>query len=519
MRFADVIALSLSAMWRHKVRLVLTTLGVVFGSLVLAISLAVREGVHETVSQQYQKYGELRLIDIRHGRSSKKSQPPPELVTVKGNMSAAKRKRLEEEITDRWRRNVLPADEEQRGIAKEQVAQIAKFEHVGSVKPLIHLYARAFLKGKAENVICQGAAPEDAALKEQVVAGNVFPAADSDSVIVSEYLLYQLGVVDDEAVADVLGKKLRFEFQAGGASRFVMLSLFEVSGQGLGAGEERVLEKIAQRLPAAIAKMDLAPDEKELIQKLLVEKAGKAAPEAVLVTRDLTICGVIATGKGKKGYSRFAWSYQGQDVVLPLRTAENLYFKFPQFQKHGFDRVIVEVDHIDHVKDVNEKIRALGLESETLSAYIEREQFTYLMIFSSMTVVALIALLVAAIGITNTMLMSVLERVREIGIMKAVGARDLHVRLLFLVEGGLIGLVGGLLGLLLAWATTFPADAWVKSMVERRLNIQLEQSIFAFPWWLVVGVPFFAWLVTTLAAYYPARRAAATDPITALRHE
>src|SRR5262249_25667763 len=111
------------------------------------------------------------------------------------------------------------------------------------------------------------------------------------------------------------------------------------------------------------------------------------------------------------------------------------------------------------------------------------------------------------------------ERVREIGIMKAVGARELHLRLLFLVEGGLVGLVGGVLGLLLGLALSFPADAWVTSLVESRLKIQLEHSLFEFPLWLVVGIPLVTWLTTPLAAYYPARRAARIDPIQALRHE
>jgi putative ABC transport system permease protein len=113
----------------------------------------------------------------------------------------------------------------------------------------------------------------------------------------------------------------------------------------------------------------------------------------------------------------------------------------------------------------------------------------------------------------------VLERTREIGVLKAVGARDGTILLLFLVEGALIGLVGGLLGLLLSWLLSFPGDAWVRSMVNRQLTVKLEESLFAFPWWLVVGAPVFAALTTTLAALLPARRASRINPVEALRHE
>jgi putative ABC transport system permease protein len=143
----------------------------------------------------------------------------------------------------------------------------------------------------------------------------------------------------------------------------------------------------------------------------------------------------------------------------------------------------------------------------------------YTMIFGAMTSIAVIALLVAALGIANTMLMSVLERTREIGIMKAVGAGNGHLQLMFLVEGAIIGIVGGGLGLLLAWGSSYPADAWVRSMVSRDLKVELNEAIFVFPLWVTLAAPLFAALVTTLAAVYPARRAARVDPVAALRHE
>src|SRR5205807_9908608 len=143
-------------------------------------------------------------------------------------------------------------------------------------------------------------------------------------------------------------------------------------------------------------------------------------------------------------------------------------------REQGYRRATVEVDDADHVKEVSAQISALGIGTRSLIEHIEREQFTYLLVFASMTIVAVIALLVAAIGIANTMLMSVLERVREIGIMKAVGARDHHIQAIFLVEGLLVGVVGSLLGLLLGWASSFPADSWVRATVSARLSINLD---------------------------------------------
>jgi putative ABC transport system permease protein len=117
------------------------------------------------------------------------------------------------------------------------------------------------------------------------------------------------------------------------------------------------------------------------------------------------------------------------------------------------------------------------------------------------------------------MLMTVLERTHEIGVMKAVGAKDRHIEMIFLVEGGILGLVGGGLGLLFAWLASFPGNAIAQSMIEKETQGMLEHTVFIFPVWLTLGIPAFAALVTTLAALYPARRAARINPILALRHE
>ena len=127
-----------------------------------------------------------------------------------------------------------------------------------------------------------------------------------------------------------------------------------------------------------------------------------------------------------------------------------------------------------NVKEVVDKVEALGLRSRSIIEFIERQRLTYLLIFGGMTCVAAVALLVSSLGIANTMLMSVLERRREIGIMKAVGAANWQLQALFVIEGGLIGLVGGSLGLLLAWSISFPGDGWVRSMVHRDMKIDLN---------------------------------------------
>jgi putative ABC transport system permease protein len=183
------------------------------------------------------------------------------------------------------------------------------------------------------------------------------------------------------------------------------------------------------------------------------------------------------------------------------------------------DGATVTVDDESNLKEVTRQIEEMGLHQFSLMevANSVRRNILLLSIFTGF--IAFVALLVASLGITNTMLMSILERTHEIGVMKAVGARERHIQMMFLVEGGLIGILGGLLGLLASWIASFPGDSFARKIIEEQTRGTMEGSVFAFPLLLTVGVPFFACLVTTLAAVYPARRAARVNPITALRHE
>ena len=133
---------------------------------------------------------------------------------------------------------------------------------------------------------------------------------------------------------------------------------------------------------------------------------------------------------------------------------------------------------------------------------------------------ALIALFVAAIGITNTLVTSVVERTREIGILRAIGTTRGQVQGMFLTEGAFIGLLGSVLGLALARGLSIPADVWVQDIMKAQIEEETLKSstIFIFPLWLWFSSAAIAVMLTTAAAYYPARRAARVHPIEALRY-
>ncbi len=128
-----------------------------------------------------------------------------------------------------------------------------------------------------------------------------------------------------------------------------------------------------------------------------------------------------------------------------------------------------------------------------------------------------LALAVASLGIVNTLVMAILERRREIGIMKAVGASDRDVKKIFFVEAGSMGLLGGALGVLLGWLIGRVINYGTTVYLTRQ-GLQ-SQDFWYVPLWLVGGAIGFAIVVSLMAGLYPASRAARLDPVEALRHD
>jgi putative ABC transport system permease protein len=462
-RFRDIVSLAFEALAQQKLRTALTSLGVISGSFVLAASLSLREGVQETILREISRFGDLRRVEVMAGYDQDSARAEPKTPQVQGDMSTERRARLQAEMQRRFRPQVQSRPTVP--LTSARLEQLERLPHVRSLAldSLLIVKAKLGNTGKAEPANLASARADDEFLK-RVIVGSYFRADDSQEVLVTEFFLYQLGVFADPDVNAVIGRKLRIE-------------------------REEPLPKLWLR------------------------------PWPEKVTAEYTICGVLRPGDADQPRGRWSWQALDADLVIPQRTLRTLFDRFATTKLYGHDSVLIEVDDPDNVKEVMQQVKAMGLRGDAMLQRVEVDQFIYHMVFSGMSLVAGVALIVAAIGIANTMLMGVLERMREIGVMKAVGARDGQIVAIFLVEGAAIGLVGGLLGLLLAWGFSGPGDAWMQSILEKNTTIRLHGSVFAFPTWLLLGVPGFACLTTTLAAVYPARRASRVDPVAALRHE
>jgi putative ABC transport system permease protein len=510
----DLLRMPLASLGQQKLRTCLTTLGVVFGAFVLAASLSIDEGVQQTIQRESSKGDASRKVTVSSGRRAAETAAADD-VKVAGRMSPDRRERIHKVLawSARWSRS----DQQVINLTQDRLEGLSRMAHVRRMIPLVGGRVVATLGNRPEDASVSCGAGEDPEFRKRVIAGRTFDSDDEKSVLLSEMFAYRIGLIDDADLDQVIGKPLRIEIRGPEDGPSFHVSLTYRSKADGGAEEDAALRQLAWQLPGAFDKFSLTSQESAALRKAIPRESAKVEP--VVVADDFRVVGIfrdLTDVEQKDAWSRFP---ADTDLVLPRRTAVELMLRDPARREGAVDQAVLFVDEVRNVTEVVDKVRALGMNSRSIVEFIERERLTYLLIFGGMTCVAAVALLVSSFGIANTMLMSVLERRREIGVMKAVGAANWQLQAMYVIEGGLIGLIGGLLGLLLAWLISLPGDAWVRSMVRRDMNIDLTGSIFAFPGWIGVTVVVFTVGVTIVAAVYPARRAAKLDPVTALRHD
>ncbi len=190
------------------------------------------------------------------------------------------------------------------------------------------------------------------------------------------------------------------------------------------------------------------------------------------------------------------------------------------FNRDGYNQLIVRAESPDVVVEIAEKINEMGYQASTPQSYVENINSFYVTLQIAFGAIGALSLLVAAIGIANTMAMAILERTREIGLMKAVGATNRDVLSIFLGESAGIGLIGGIGGVILGWGGSWIINDVATTFLSGQPNPYGMGGMAAYtPPWLPLFALLFATLIGLLSGLYPSLRAATLVPVTALKYE
>ena len=471
MRWSDLLRMSISSLKRRKLRTFLTVLGVVIGTASIVVMISLGLGLQESMYAEVEKNGGTTGITVT-GKESSGMYP--------GGSSDEEGKKY---ITD------------------DVIKELRTLGNVKSVEPVYNLSAIA-LKGRYEgSVELCGMTPEGIqSLNLELEAGGRLPDPGSAQL----ELLYGNAVL-----SNFYDKGTGKTYWDTGEAPDIDLkndSLFLIIDQegyyqsqntttgGSPGGSEGGAEAGSQGQQTT------------------------AAPKKYVVKGS----GVIAGGMDDYSMDSFK-VYCDLDKLREYLKKEFSGRVIPgqpstksgkPYSKFVYSSAKVQADDMENVEELAGTIRSLGYNVETNAEYIDSMKKQFAMVQAVLGGIGAVSLLVAAIGIANTMMMSIYERTKEIGVMKVIGCGLKNIRQLFLLEAAFIGLAGGIIGNILSLTMSVVINMFVSGG-----SLGVTGNISFIPVWLLLVSTGFAVLVGTAAGYFPARRAMSLSPLEAIRSQ
>jgi len=485
MSFLDILHLALRNLRQAKLRAVLTTMGVIVGVAVIVTMVSFGLGLQSNMLARFKALDLFNEVLV-FGRGL-------------GNLAGLDRSRARDEGERRDNRG-RSSQNPTRILDETGVKELAAVPGVAYVEPNVNFPAFVRTNGKLQTHSVGGAnIPNASSRFQHFAAGKMISGPTANEAVVSERFIRDFGF---EKPADAVGKTLE------------LLAPPEQKSEGEQEEEE----------------------EEPNFFGIPLDDPGFDESAAGLQTQTFQIVGVLGELKEGAGQGAMRGITPWAGVYIPLQVA-NAWTRehrspmsrvalalarqggnLTEGQTEGYESATVRVTDPVELTRVREKITDLGFGSFSIVDQLDQIRTVFLIIDSVLGLLGGISLLVASFGIANTMIMSILERTREIGIMKAIGAEDREIKLIFFVEAAVIGFVGGVMGVLLAWGIDGVANRLAYRFILKPQGASFI-DFFDLPPYLWLGAILFALIVSVLAALYPASRAARIDPVRALRHD
>lgn len=459
MKFLDLLRLSSSSLLKRKIRTILTVLGVTIGVASIVVMVSLGLGLNKSSMEQMESYGSLTAITVYE---------PGSYYSINATESSS------------------DSSEEEKRLDDALVETIRQLPHVEMVSPILNVSILARCGIYESNVYVQGMSAE---------------AFDAMKIPVGE------GRYPD-------GKDGTLEFFYGNMA----LQSFYVSSTGSYPYYEK----------GELPDIDLMEDpifyifDLDAYYQSRSGSSGSGGTTTVAPPKRYMFdtSGIVAGGDEEWN----SFSYNVYCEIESLKTELKRIFKNKAipgqpttqsgkpYKEIFYNQIYVDVDSIENVAEIQNAINAMGYQASSNAEWVESTQTQYRYIQLVLGGIGAVSLLVAAIGITNTMMMSIYERTKEIGIMKVLGCDLRNIQMMFLLEAGYIGLIGGVVGLAFSYGISVVINRVVQSMGNM-------MTLSYIPPWLALVSLVFAILVGMVAGFFPSLRAMRLSPLAAIRSE
>lgn len=217
-------------------------------------------------------------------------------------------------------------------------------------------------------------------------------------------------------------------------------------------------------------------------------------------------------------FTKLKKDFDRQNKKSAQANGPNATRKDPRKKENKYDEMKISVSEVKYVEEVQQQVKDLGFQASSLTEALDNMKKTSSMIQAILGGIGAVSLFIAAIGITNTMVMSIYERTREIGVMKVIGAQLWDIKRLFLFEAAMIGLFGGLLGIGMSYGVSYIINTVIQGMGNSGEYYGPPIQSFI-PAWLALSSLGFSTVIGLLAGYYPAVRATKLSALEAIKNE
>ncbi len=461
MKFPDLLIMSMNNLRRRKLRTVLTVLGVIIGTAAIVVMVSLGIGLNEMTMEQIASWGSLTTIEVYSQSSGGGMQM----------MGAAM--------------SSQNSESEPNYITDKVIDNFKRIPHVTGVSPVLNMnvvmrqgaYISTYvqLKGVSQSYLeqlelAEGRLPQPGELG--LVFGNGVIRDFTNAKTGKGY--WDTGEMPD---VDPMGKPMFVIFD--------MDAYYQSQGSGSSSDGTPVKPP----------------------KKYMIETTGMLAG-------------------GENGYSNYSW-YVFTDIDGLKAQLKKVFKKGTPIpgqptNKKGkplnelvYNSAEVFVDDMENVTQVQEQLAAMGYQVNSQMDFLESSRQQSNMVQAVLGGIGAVSLFVAAIGIANTMMMSIYERTKEIGVMKVLGCDMGNIRNMFLIESGFIGFMGGTVGV----ALSYGVSAIVNRFVNMSQSMGLSGDLSRIPPWLSMAAIGFAVFVGMAAGFMPAVRAMKLSPLAAIRNE